>query len=74
VLSQKVSEDAGDPSREWRKSSRSYGAGQCVEVTAPSRKRIDVRDSVNICSTVLTFSSTQWNNFVASIRSDHFGL
>lgn len=74
MLGHKLSEDADDPSREWRKSSRSYGAGQCVEVTTPSRKRIDVRDSVNIRSTVLTFSSTQWNDFVASIRSGHFGL
>lgn len=74
MLGHKVSEDADGPSREWRKSSRSYGAGQCVEVATPSRKRIVVRDSVNIRSTVLTFSATQWNDFVASIRSGRSGL
>jgi hypothetical protein len=40
-----------------------------VEVATPSRQRIDVRDSTNIRGAVLTFSSTQWNTFVASLRS-----
>lgn len=64
-----VTEDTEGSNRKWRKSSRSYGSGECVEVTTPSRQRIDVRDSMNIRGAVLTFSSTQWNTFVASLRS-----
>lgn len=70
MLAHDVTEDAEGSNRKWRKSSRSYGSGECVEVTTPSRQRIDVRDSTNIRGAVLTFSSTQWNTFVASLRSD----
>jgi hypothetical protein len=69
VLGHDVTEGAEGSNRKWRKSSRSYGSGECVEVTTPSRQRIDVRDSMNICGAVLTFSSTQWNTFVVSLRS-----
>ena len=64
-----VAEDAGC---EWRKSLRSYGSGQCVEVAAPSKNRIDVRDSKNAHGAILTFSPAQWNEFVAFVRSDGF--
>lgn len=53
----------------WRKSSRSYGAGNCVEIAAPVRKRVALRDSKNANGAVLTFSPLQWNAFVASVRS-----
>jgi hypothetical protein len=69
VLGHDVTEDAEGSDRKWRKSSRSYGSGECVEVTTPSRRRIDVRDSMNIRGAVLTFSSAQWNTFVVSLRS-----
>jgi hypothetical protein len=69
VVGHDVTGDAEGSNRKWRKSSRSYGSGECVEVTTPSRQRIDVRDSMNIRGAVLTFSSTQWNTFVASLRS-----
>jgi len=69
VLGHEVTEDAEGSNRKWRKSSRSYGSGECVEVTTLSRQRIDVRDSTNIRGVVLTFSSPQWNAFVASLRS-----
>jgi Domain of unknown function (DUF397) len=70
------SDDAGGSdrqrSRQYRKSSRSYGTGDCIEVAAPPGKRIAVRDSKNIHGTVLVFSSIEWNAFVAGIRIGKF--
>lgn len=57
--------------RQWRRSSRSYGTGDCIEVAAPFGKRIAVRDSKNIHGAVLMFSSAQWNVFVASVRTGY---
>jgi hypothetical protein len=66
------SDDAEGCGRQYRKSSRSYGTGDCIEVAVPSGKRIAVRDSKNIHGAVLTFSSTEWNAFVAGIRTGKF--
>jgi hypothetical protein len=44
--------DSGDSARRWRKSSRSYGAGNCVEV-APNCGRVEVRDSTDTHDAVL---------------------
>ena len=63
-----VRKKAEGSSYNWRKSSRSYGSGECVEIAASSIKLIHVRDSKNVPGTVLTFSSTQWNAFVANVR------
>lgn len=69
----KVTSDGTDLSgREWRRSSRSYGSGNCLEVATPHGARIDVRDSKNADGAVLTFSPTQWNSFVVSVRSGVF--
>lgn len=67
-----LSGDAEGSGRKWRKSSRSYGTGDCVEVAAPSGKRIAVRDSKNVHGTVLTFDSDQWTTFVANVQTDKF--
>ena len=69
-----VSNDGDDSVREWRRSSRSYGGGNCVEVAAPHGARIDVRDSKNPDGAVLCFTYVQWNAFVAGVRSDGLGL
>jgi hypothetical protein len=73
VLNCYVNDDAEGPGRMWRKSSWSYGSGQCIEVATPSSNRIAVRDSKNAQSAVLSFSSAQWNAFVASIQSGKLG-
>lgn len=72
-MGREVREKAEGSNSSWRKSSRSYGSGECIEVAAPSGKRIDVRDSKNVPGTVLTFSSTQWNAFVANVRRGNLG-
>jgi hypothetical protein len=51
----------------WRRSSRSYATGNCVEIAAPDGERVIVRDSKNANGAVLTFSPIQWNSFVASM-------
>jgi len=68
-----VRDDAEGSGRKWRKSSRSYGSGECVEVAAPAGKRIAVRDGKNAQGAVLTFSSAQWKAFVAGIRNGGAG-
>ena len=69
-----VSNDADGSVRVWRKSSRSYGSGNCLEVLAPHGARIDVRDSKDPDGAVLGFASADWNAFVASVRSGPLGL
>ena len=66
------SDDAEGSGRQYRKSSRSYGTGDCIEVAVPSGKRIAVRDSKNVHGAVLSFSSAQWNAFVAGVRTGKF--
>jgi hypothetical protein len=71
-------EDVSDNSDEsrpvWRRSSRSYGSGACVEAAAWSGTRVDVRDSKNPQGVLLRFTPVQWNAFVAGVRSGALGL
>lgn len=69
-----VSNDGDGSVRMWRRSSRSYGSGNCLEVAAPHGARIDVRDSKDPDGAVLRFASVEWNAFVAGVRSGALGL
>ena len=61
----------GDNSfQNWRKSSRSYGTGQCIEVSGQSGDRIQVRDSANPRGTVLQFTQAGWATFLSTVRSE----
>lgn len=61
-----------DPSQAvWRKSSRSSGSGECVEV-AFVRNRIALRDSKHPTGHVLFFTPTEWNVFVTGIEDNEF--
>jgi hypothetical protein len=60
--------DGNDSDRVWRKSSRSYGTGNCIEVAVLHSGRIFVRDSKDPNGAVLMFSRSQWNSFAASMR------
>jgi hypothetical protein len=55
----------------WRKSSRSGGQGNCVEV-AGTPIVIGVRDSKDRSGPVLVFTRSAWQVFVEGVRSGDF--
>jgi Domain of unknown function (DUF397) len=55
----------------WRKSTRSGGAGECVEV-AELPTSIAVRDSKNPDGPVLRFGTDAWRDFIGAVHADLF--
>ncbi|GAB3806894.1 DUF397 domain-containing protein [Micromonospora zhanjiangensis] len=53
----------------WRKSTRSNGSGDCVEV-ADLAGTIGVRDSKNPEAGVLAFRPAPWSAFLAAVKAD----
>ncbi|WP_341770620.1 DUF397 domain-containing protein [Actinomadura rubrisoli] len=53
----------------WRKSARSNGKGNCVEVAA-ARSVVAVRDSKDTAGPMLTFDLNEWRTFVGIIKTD----
>ncbi len=61
-----------DPTRAaWRKSSRSGGQGNCVEV-ADTPAAIGVRDSKDPEGPVLVFTRANWEEFVDGVKTGVF--
>jgi len=57
----------------WRKSTRSGGQGNCVEV-AETPTAIGVRDSKDPAGPILVFTRTEWQAFVAGVKTGEFDL
>ena len=55
----------------WRKSRRSIGNGDCVEV-ATTRGSIAVRDSKNPAGPVINYAPGAWQTFLAAARRGEY--
>ena len=56
----------------WRKSTRSNGSGNCVEVADNLAGKVGVRDSKDVAGPVLAFSQAAWSHFVAGVKHEAF--
>jgi hypothetical protein len=52
----------------WRKSTRSNGSGNCVEVADNLSGTVGLRDSKDRSGPVLTFDPGAWSHFVAGVK------
>lgn len=59
----------GPGSLVWRKSTRSIGNGQCVEVARLADGRMIVRDSVDKPGPVVSFSPGEWGTLLLEIKN-----
>jgi Domain of unknown function (DUF397) len=53
----------------WRKSSRSGGAQNCVEVGGDLPSLVGVRDSKDPHGPALAFTPREWRTFIAGVKS-----
>ena len=60
-----------DSTSQWRKSSRSGGGDNCVEV-APTAEGVYVRDSKDPDGPILHFQKDPWRIFLQSVRDGVF--
>jgi hypothetical protein len=65
--------EAGSHSFGWRKTRRSMGNGECVEV-APASGRILVRDSKNPSALLITYPTAAWQSFLTSAKRGDFDM
>ncbi|MBN1173351.1 MAG: DUF397 domain-containing protein [Micromonosporaceae bacterium] len=58
----------------WRKSRRSGGGDNCVEVAVSAGGHIGVRDSKDRQGPALVFSPQEWVAFTSGVRDGEFDL
>ena len=56
----------------WRKSIRSNGQANCVEVADLDGGHRAVRDSKNPTGAALTFTGSEWTAFTVGVRAGEF--
>lgn len=56
----------------WRKSTRSGGADNCVEVATATDLQVGVRDSKSPDDGVLVFGPDGWFEFIEGVRNGEF--
>ncbi|MFY1696094.1 DUF397 domain-containing protein [Solwaraspora sp. WMMA2101] len=56
----------------WRKSTRSGGADNCVEVATATDLHVGVRDSKNPGGGILVFAPDGWSDFINGVRNGEF--
>lgn len=56
----------------WRKSRRSDGDGNCVEVAFATDGSVGVRDSKNRTGPILEFTPAEWAAFTGGVRDGEF--
>jgi hypothetical protein len=56
----------------WRKSVRSGGATNCVEVAGGLPEIVAVRDSKDSAGPMLTFACGAWDTFTARVKSGNY--
>ncbi|MEV1144262.1 DUF397 domain-containing protein [Micromonospora sp. NPDC049799] len=57
----------------WRKSTRSNGSGNCVEVADNLAGSVGLRDSKDPSGPILTFGPEAWSHFVGSVKQRTLG-
>ncbi|MDO3687659.1 DUF397 domain-containing protein [Micromonospora sp. C28ISP2-4] len=65
-------EEANQATVTWRKSTRSNGSGDCVEVADGLPGVVGLRDSKDPTGPALTFDRAAWSTFVASVKQRSF--
>ncbi len=56
----------------WRKSRRSSGGDNCVEIAIAADGTVGVRDSKNRTGPVLMFTAAEWEAFTGGVRDGEF--
>lgn len=56
----------------WRKSARSSGGDNCVEVSFAADGSVGVRDSKDRDGAILVFTRTEWSAFTSGVRHAEF--